>query len=112
MRLWALGAGLLAWGMGSVAYGQTSIVGKWCDNTHQNGTRTLVVEKIEGDKVSGRYKWSGPGPLDEAITGTYRDGQFKGAGTVGLNIKLDPNGNLVGGATRSETLPVTFKRCK
>lgn len=109
MKGWALGAVLCL--VSSVTYAQSSILGKWCDNTHQNGTRTLVVEKLDGGQAVGRYQWSGPGPIDEPITGTLENGRFKGGRTVQLDIKLNDAGNFVGTATRDQQLFVTFRRC-
>lgn len=110
MKMWALGAALcLVYG---VAYGQPNLVGVWCDNSHQNGTRTLTVEKLDGDKATGRYQWSGPGSINEAIGGTFSDGRFQGGSTVRLNIKFNEAGTLVGTATRDQELFVTFKRCQ
>jgi hypothetical protein len=107
-------AALVAFFIAGSASAQTQppILGKWCDNTHQNGTRTLTIEKLDGSKVAARYKWNGPGPFDEAIAGTFADGRFKGGSTVRLNVKFNDSGNLVGFATRDQELPVTFKRCK
>lgn len=110
MKSWVLGAALCL--VGGVAYAQSPIIGKWCDNSHQNGTRTLIVEKVDGDKVTGRYQWSGPGSLNEPIGGSFSDGRFQGGSTVRLNIKFNEAGNLVGTATRDQELFVTFKRCR
>jgi len=112
MNAWAIAAGALACVVSSVVYAQSPILGKWCDNSHQNGTRVLIVENLDGSKVSGRYQWTGPGRLDEAIGGTFSDGRFQGGSTVRLNIKLNESGNLAGTATRDQELFVTFKRCQ